>query len=350
MYRSIRSSATKAWSKILEREPKLQSLCILEMPGLVAAYNEITSSSLKEITPQLAFKLYDTFGLDEHTINCLCKTLNLHFDTKDLKAELQHARARSKQGVSSNYNLQSITEAFIQSDVPKTDDSFKYKYKSYGSTYVFDSVEVEILNIVREGKVVQEIEANSDCYLVLNRTNLYSEAGGQISDKGRIEFNDGKIFTVEETYKLNGYIFHKGVFCNESGAELFLKVGVLGNVFVDKESRSKCMANHTATHLLNAVLKKVASGPTCQKSTKVSSELLHFDVGIYGNKLSVEDIKKVEQFVCQTIKKGVDVQIKHMNSQELLELENITLVPGEVYPDVDIRVIEIDEGGNCFSR
>lgn len=352
VYKSIRSFASKSWSKILEKEPKLQSLNVLEMPGLVAAYNEITSSSgLKKITPQLAFKLYDAHGLDEHTINSLCKSLNLPFDPKDLKAELENARAQSKQGCAPNHNLENIIQVLNKNEVPKTDDSFKYKYKSYESTYVFDSVEAVILSVVKEGKVVQGIEADLDCYLVLNRTNLYSEAGGQISDKGHILFKDGKIFTVEETYKLNGYIFHKGVLLNNDpgGTKLLLKVGESGNVFVNEDNRLKCMTNHTATHLLNAALKNVVSCPTCQKSTKISSELLSFDVGIYGKKLSVEDIEKVEQLICQTIKKGVDIQIKHINSQKLLEFENITMVPGEVYPDVGIRIIEIEDG-NCFSR
>lgn len=109
---------------------------------------------------------------------------------------------------------------------------------------------------------------------------------------------------------------------------------------VDEAVRLNSMRNHTATHLLNAALKRL-KGVTCQKSSKVNSKYLNLDVGIFTDKLSVDDIRSLEEDINGVIKNGVEVKISEIDSQELLLSDNVTLIPGETYPDTGIRLVEI---------
>lgn len=353
MYKSIRATATKEWFKILEKEPKLKDLNFLEMPSLVNAYNELasvssssSSSDSKCISQQLAFKLYDTYGLNETTIQCLADALHFKYNSNDLKEELKMARLKTREGFSLNENLNRITQNLLKEGVLKTDDTFKYSYSLKNNKYEFSHVECQILRIIdNDYNMVEEMQPNTTCYLVLNKTNCYSEAGGQISDRGHIEFPGNRIFEIIDTQNMNGYILHKGVLKSSQNVH----VGDSGKIFINEKYRLKNMANHTATHLINAALKTVVNGSTCQKSSKVTPEYLNLDVGIYSRKLSVDDVKNVEEIVQSAIQKSLAVQIREINSQEFLTLDNVTLMPGEVYPDVGIRLVEID-GDTCFSR
>lgn len=337
VYKSIRSMATKEWYKLSEKEPKLKDLNVLEMPGLVTAYNELISLNTQTISSQLAFKLYDTYGLDEFTIQSLSEALNMKFESEHLKRELELARNRTKLGFLSNNTFESIIQNLTEQNISKTDDSFKYSYCLTNGMYEFKDVDIKVLKIIKNGKEVNDIEPNTDCYLLLNRTNLYSEAGGQICDKGFIKFGGENLFKINGTLNINGYIFHKGKFVSDGK----LQIGENGLLTLDKEYRLKNMANHTATHLLNAALKKVVNGVTCQKSSTVTPDCLSFDVGVYSKKLSVEDIENVEHLIGDVIKSSVDVNVCEINSQQLLSLNDVTLIPGEVYPEVGIRLIEI---------
>lgn len=166
----------------------------------------------------------------------------------------------------------------------------------------------------------------------------------QIGDKGLIEFNNGN-FCVTSVENLNGYILHKGFF--ESQNET-LKPQSVGRLKVDYDFRLSCMRNHTSTHLLNASLKKL-KGATCQKSSKVTDRNLTLDVALFGDKLTIEDIIAIEKEIQAVISFDQQVEINDLNSQKLLNLDYVTLIPGEVYPEVGIRLVEI-KTDNLISR
>lgn len=104
------------------------------------------------------------------------------------------------------------------------------------------------------------------------------------------------------------------------------------------------MQNHTGVHLLNAVLKKLKSA-TCQKSSKVTDKYLNFDVAIFGDKLSDKDVIQIENNILDVIRKGEPVRISEINSQELLRYDVVTLIPGEIYPETGIRIVEVQNSG-----
>lgn len=199
------------------------------------------------------------------------------------------------------------------------------------------------MQLIQNGKLVKEIEPNTDCGAIFDRTLMYSEAGGQVSDKGHAVNNAG-IFQIDGIDNINGILLHKGRF----KSDMKLSIGDKLIMKVDEATRLSNMRNHTATHLLNAALKSL-KGVTCQKSSKVDNRCLNLDIGIFGEKLSVNDLRLLEDEINRVIKVGLDVKISEIDSQELLMSDNVTLIPGETYPDTGIRLVEI-VGKDFLSR
>ena len=75
---------------------------------------------------------------------------------------------------------------------------------------------------------------------------------------------------------------------------------------------------HTATHLLNAALKKVLGEDCCQKGSNITSERLRFDFPC-DHKLTSEEIEKIENIVNGWIGEKLDVTSKEMSKQEAVE-------------------------------
>jgi alanyl-tRNA synthetase len=319
-------------------------LDINETPGLVAGYKEIRSTNPKSIDDRLAFKLYDTFGLDEESISGLAQVLGLPFNVSGLYKQLELAKIKSKQPVLSATD---VHHQLNRSKIPKTDRSDLYSCtKTQDNKYVFEELPVRILKIVKNSAFVSEVGPESFCSLLLDKSNLYTEAGGQMSDRGTILF-DGDVFEITEAQDWNGYVLHKGFL--HSGKDHRLGVGASGVLRIDPEFRLKNMRNHTAVHLLNSAIKRL-KGATCQKSSKVTQNYLNLDVGVFGEKLSPDEVGTIENTIKKLIRSDLPVKIDVLDSQQLASLDNVTLIPGEVYPESGIRIVEVEGPEGFLSR
>lgn len=167
------------WKNLTKENPKLLDQDIVETPNFISAYKDLAALNLKEINSKVAFRLYDSFGIDEEGIIKLAKALEISFNSEHLLIELESAKKRSKEGT-----LQLDNEFYRQladEKICKTDDSSKYDYlKDNTSKYLFKELDVKVLKIYNQAKSVEEIQSECYCALVLDKTNLYSEAGGQV--------------------------------------------------------------------------------------------------------------------------------------------------------------------------
>lgn len=322
----------------------MADLDVIEMPGLIKAIKDIQKTTLDTITSKLAFKLYDTHGLDEEIILALAKAMKLKFNVEDFQKELNEAKKRSKE-ISIGSAKNSLQIKKIKNRINPTVDSFKYDYKrNENGDYIFPDLNVEILAIIKNGNLIDQIEPNTTCTLILNKTNFYGEAGGQQGDFGAIKLNNGD-FIVNQTECIHNYVLHHGFFKSNFN----LKIGDCGIAKIDTKRRLDTMKNHTAVHLLNAALKYI-NRTTCQKSSKVTDEFLVFDVGVFGEKLTLNDCVKVQDIINEIVKKNIQVVTRKVDSEVLYGSDNITLIPGEIYPEFNIRLIEIFSKNDFLSR
>lgn len=339
VYKSLRQAATKEWKKLSEASPSLHQLDINENPNLVAGYKELQATNAKIIDGKLAFKLYDAYGLDEDAIRTLAGVLGIKFDDFALRKQLDLAKDRSKEQNSSTINLVFKYLNGINK-TPKTDRSNLYKYEKIGEMYNFGVLKVEVLKIFQNMESIPAVQGGALCSLLLDKTNLYTEAGGQTADQGLLLF-DGNLFEILKIEDIGGYVLHQGILHSN---DYNLAVGNSGTLYIDSKIRLKHMQNHTAVHLLNATLKSI-KGATCQKSSKVTDAYLNLDLGIFDEKITLEEVKKVEKIIQKLIEKKIDVKISEIDGQMLTSLDNVTVVPGEIYPETGIRLVEIETEG-----
>lgn len=101
------------------------------------------------------------------------------------------------------------------------------------------------------------------------------------------------------------------------------------------------MRNHTATHLLNAALRKVL--PTIeQRGSYVEKDKLTFECSVFGQKLNNERITNIENLVNKCIESDVPVERKTVNMSEMMMEDDLRIIPGEVYPMTGIKITSID--------
>ena len=100
------------------------------------------------------------------------------------------------------------------------------------------------------------------------------------------------------------------------------------------------MANHTATHLLQAALKKILK-VTCQKSSHVTGEYLRFDFGVFQARLELETIFEAERLVRDLIRQHLPVRRFSLPLNEAVTLDYVSLVPGEAYPET-VHVVKVE--------
>ncbi len=104
---------------------------------------------------------------------------------------------------------------------------------------------------------------------------------------------------------------------------------------------------HTATHLLNAGLRKVLGEHVGQKGSNITSERLRFDFS-HNEKMTPEQISEVENFVNQKIQEKLDVVRQEMPLEDARKLNAIGLF-GEKYGDI-VSVYTIGDENNPTSR
>ncbi len=193
--------------------------------------------------------------------------------------------------------------------------------------YTDDVCEATVLSIVTDGKQVESVE-NKKAIVVLDKTVLYAESGGQVGDMGVI--GD---FAVEDVKKNASGIFTHNVLVDGT-----LSVGDKVVVTVDTERRSSIRRNHTAAHLLQAGLRQVLGTHVEQAGQLVTDTSVRFDF-THFSALNSDEIKSVEAFVNNAIFDAVAVDNREMPIAEAKAMGAMALF-GEKYGEV-VRVVNV---------
>ena len=169
--------------------------------------------------------------------------------------------------------------------------------------------------------------------MILNKTPFYAESGGQVGDTGYLQSAEEKII-ISDTKKENNLILH---ISNKLPSDLSKPL----EAFVDAEKRLLTANNHSATHILQAALKKVLGDHIEQKGSFADENHLRFDFSHYA-KVSDEDILKIEKIVNSKIRENIPliekINIPLKEAQEM----GATALFGEKYND-KVRVIIFDK-------
>ncbi len=220
-----------------------------------------------------AFELYDTFGFPLDLTALILAENGMTVDEAGFGTEMQKQKERARNAAA--------MEAGDWVVIREGESKF--------SGYDFTETETEILRY----RLVKQ--KNKEYYqVVLSDTPFYAEMGGQVGDSGQLIDESGVAYDIFDTKRENNLPVHLMKKLPESTTDTFV-------ARIHEEKRRQAEANHTATHLMHEALRDVLGTHVEQKGSFVSPEVLRFDFSHFG-KMSVEEIRKVEELVAQRIR------------------------------------------------
>lgn len=297
----------------------------------------------KVVPGDIAWRLYDTYGFPIDLTQLMCEEKGLSVDMavyEIAKKESQLASQGKSGGQEDLLALDIHAISHLQdSKVPITDDSPKYAYVSStaekDAVYNFTACTGTIVALRREKQFVNEVTSGQNCGIILDRTNFYAEQGGQIYDEGymvKID-DDSAEFTVKNVQVKGGYVLHVGK------VEGTFKVGDRLSLHIDTERRRLIMNNHTGTHILNNVLRKVLGNDSDQRGSLVMPDRLRFDFTNKGP-MTTKQIKETEDEIKKIIDNNKKVYAKHTSLNEAKKIKGLRAMFDEHYPD-PVRVVSV---------
>jgi alanyl-tRNA synthetase len=290
----------------VESNRNLFKITVAENPGL---YQEFEKCLI--ISGKVAFKLQDTYGFPIDLTDLLARELGGSVDYEGYQIEMLQQKNRSRAAAVVD------TEDWIN-----LQENVTSKFVGYNSLDAVTSV-IKYRKVKAKGKEGYQI--------VLAETPFYAESGGQVGDKGTLNF-DGEHIIVIDTKKENNLTIHFTEVLPEQ-----IDAPVIAKVYT--HLRAATSIHHSATHLLHAALRQVLGTHVAQKGSLVNEEQLRFDFSHFS-KVTDEEIAAIEAIVNEKIRENVPVVIKEMNKDEAVKLGAMALF-GEKYGDI-VRVVIID--------
>jgi alanyl-tRNA synthetase len=274
---------------------------------------------------ETAFKLYDTFGFPYDLTEDALRARGLQVDRQGFDAAMAEQKAKARAAWKGTGNKAS-------------EDIWFDLAEEHGATeftgYSGDAGEGVVLAIVKDGVRIQSAEIGDTVEILLNQTPFYGESGGQIGDTGKLTSLKGFVGEVEDTSKPLGklHVLRTKVVAGE------LSVEEIVHQVVDAARRNRVRANHSATHLLHAALRRHLGTHVTQKGSLVAPDYFRFDFS-HPKALSREEIETVEAEVNAQIRSNEPVTTRLMTPDEAISAGAMALF-GEKYGD-EVRVLSM---------
>ena len=292
-------------------------------------------SGEKILSGKAAFKLYDTYGFPLDLTQDILRNDNIAVDTQEFEQSMaeQKSRARAAWKGSGDSKTQGIWIDILENNQPT-------EFLGYTSA----KASAILLAIVKNGKLVKTAKTGDKVELLFNQTPAYAESGGQVGDIGVITKLGKTIGEFSDTSKpIDGLHVHHTKITAEK-----IAIGDEIDIEIDSQKRNLIKANHSATHLLHAVLRKQLGEHISQKGSLVDAEKLRFDIS-HNQAISAEQLSDIEREVNRLIWQNSMVETKVMKSEDAIKSGAMALF-GEKYSD-EVRVLSMgaSDGDNSYS-
>jgi alanyl-tRNA synthetase len=282
---------------------------------------EVKQQGKTSISGESAFTLYDTYGFPLELTQEIAEEQGLEVDVDGFNAEMQKQVERAKAA-------HETIDLTVQGSLDKLAEHIHAtEFLGYSQSAATAKVEA----ILVEGVSQEAAEAGTQVQIVLDKTPFYAESGGQIGDRGYIS-GDGILIRVEDVKKESDFFVHFGRI--ERGT---LRIGDAVTAQIDVACRRRAEANHTATHLLQAALKKIVDDGISQAGSLVSFDRLRFDFNC-PRALTAEEVQQIEEQVNTWIAQAHTAKVEVLPLAEAKARGAVAMF-GEKYGE-EVRVID----------
>jgi alanyl-tRNA synthetase len=287
---------------------------------------DIRASGRTQVPGDIIFKLYDTFGFPLDIVQDVVRDekMELDMDGFDQAMDVQRARSRSVAA------FDSISEAYKSLSA----QGIKPEFVGYNSL----SGESKILVLVADGAEITEAGKGQQVEVVTENTPFYGESGGQVGDTGKITGENFELEVLDTVKDPTGLIIHKARVISGN-----VRKGDTVRLMVNEARRAATALNHTATHILHAVLRQVLGDHVKQAGSRVAPDRLRFDF-THFSLIDSDTLETIENLVNQRIRQNIPTDIAEMDADDAFK-SGATALFEEKYGD-RVRVVALTD----FSR
>ena len=274
---------------------------------------------------QDAFKLYDTYGFPIDLTGEMARDEGLTVDEEGFRAFMEEQKVRARKAREALGDLGWAGIEFGK-ELPETE------FVGYDHDAIDDA---KVLAMVVENVQAEEMMSGVEGIVVLDRTPFYAEMGGQVADHGTITLGDA-VFTVHDVQKnKGGKYMHYGKLAGGT-----LKVGDTVTAAIDVERRQAIRRAHSATHLLDAALKKVLGDHVHQAGSLVEPDRIRFDFTHFEG-ITADELAQIDRMINDAILNGYPVVTEVLPIEEAKRKGAVAMF-GEKYGDM-VRVVEMGD-------
>lgn len=284
------------------------------------------TSKKKQLSGTDVFTLYDTYGFPMDLTRLIGAEQELTIDEKGFEKLMSSQRTRARDAAKS------------RDDALSAEGWVELKQIS-GTEFIGHDTDEAKVSVCRY-KIIntdQAVDTCKECFVVLDKTPFYAEMGGQVGDKGVLVAKDKTELVVTDTITWNDMAVHK------VKADKAFPVALLSKPFqakINSIGRMYTQRNHSATHLLQAALRKVLGDHVSQSGSRVAPEGFRFDF-THFKALTPKELNRVEDQVNEWIFTNRPVETEMKKTDEAKK-EGATALFGEKYGE-NVRVVRMGD-------
>ncbi len=310
------------------------------MRRLEGAIEELIGDESSEMPAEVVFQLHDTFGFPVDVTAEILDERGLTFDRDRYDELMEEQRTRSRAGQKMSDEIfergpigELIDRGTTSSEFVGYDDPARATAEERRGV----AADTKLVGVFleKDGSLHNEVRDGETATLVLDRSPFYAECGGQVSDTGAIQFDDGR-FQVTGVDSREDYVLHHGTYAGSTPA----RIGQACRALVDEVRRDAVRRNHTATHLLHRALKELLGDSVQQAGSLVAPDRLRFDFTV-DRALTPEQIAALESAVNDQVLANAPLETALM-TVEAAKASGAMALFGEKYPE-PVRVVAVGE-------
>jgi alanyl-tRNA synthetase len=328
-YPDLRESAPRVIETVKGEELRFARALEAGLPRLEADLAKPGENPGGIYPGEKAFRLYDTYGLPADFIRDAVRDRGLKFDEEGFEHAMEQQKTRARASWKGAHK-EAASPAFA-----KIAETFKTEKDFYDAT---SGKDIRVEAIIGKNGPVNELRAGESGEVVLDRTPIYAESGGQVGDTGAFYDNNGSQLLAEVTgayYPVGGLVAHK------VNAKETLRVGDRISVVADAERRMRIMRNHSGTHLVHAALRNILGTHVKQAGSLNAPDRMRFDFSHFAH-VDAEELRDVEQQVNDEIRHNTEVDTTVTTIDQALASGALAFF-GDKYPESNVRVVTIPD-------
>ena len=318
----------EAYPELGERQAQIEKVLLLEEEqfartldqGLRILEQDLTALGDSTIPGELAFKLYDTYGFPLDLTADIARERDLKVDEAGFAQAMEAQRDRARKASS-----------FVMDESAGVNLDERTEFTGYQD----HSGEASIIAVLKDGELVDQLEAGEEAAIILDKTPFYAESGGQVGDCGVISNADAR-FEVLDTRKQGSAFLHQGTLASGT-----LVKGGRVRAEIKSDIRQATALNHSATHLMHAALREVLGSHVTQKGSLVNADRLRFDFSHF-EAIDSAQLQQIEAIVNAQIRANSKVGVE-VTDMETAKSRGAMALFGEKY-GAEVRVLNMGDG------